>query len=350
MRIILTGGTGFVGAHCVRALLSEGHEVIMLVRDRTRVTRALEPLGVPLDRCAIVTGDLLDEAAVQRALSGADALLHAANVYSLKATDASIMHSVNVDATRWILRRAADQGLDPVVHVSSVAALLPSPLLTSQSPLGEPRGAYQRSKAAGEAIARELQDQGAPVVITAPASVFGPHDPHLGESAALVRNVLRGRLRVTMQGALAIVDVRDLADGHAQLFTAGAGPRRYLMAGHRVPFPELFRLLARVTGRRLPRMGLPGRVVAAGAKLGDVAHRRGIDLGFSSAGAWSLANLGEVDDRDTRQAVGVEWRSVTETLHDTTAWLHAEGWLTARHAGAAAAPWSTGGPRTPGPA
>jgi len=337
MRILVTGGTGFVGAHCVRALRAAGHEITLLVRDPARVDEALQPLGVATDHCAVVTGDVLDDAAVRRGLSGADALLHAANIYSLNAADGEVMQRVNGEGTRRVLRAAVDEGLDPVVHVSSIAALLPGERLTSRSPLGAPYGPYQTSKTAAEASARALQDEGAPVVITNPGSVFGPHDPHLGESAALVRDILRGKLRVVTRGALPVVDVRDLAAAHARLFTAGSGPRRYLMGGHLVPFPDLFRLLSQVTGRRLPRLRLPARTAFVAGRMGDVAQRCGVDLGFSSAGVWSLTNLHTFEDVDTRRELGVDWRPATNSLRDTVAWLHDQRKLSTRQAGLAGA-------------
>jgi dihydroflavonol-4-reductase len=77
MKVLVTGGTGFVGAHCVSALIAEGHDVAVLARDPARVAGALEPLGVRAGRCAVAPGDVLDAEAVRRALAGAEALLRA---------------------------------------------------------------------------------------------------------------------------------------------------------------------------------------------------------------------------------------------------------------------------------
>ena len=80
--------------------------------------------------------------------------------------------------------------------MSSNAALMPSNgrVLTPESPLGDPPGAYAQSKVAAERIARELQAEGAPVVIVNPVGLLGPHDPHLGDYTSVARDVLRGRL------------------------------------------------------------------------------------------------------------------------------------------------------------
>jgi dihydroflavonol-4-reductase len=343
MRILVTGGTGFVGAHCVRALLLAGHDVVLLVRDPARVPGALEPLGLGGDRCDVVAGDVLDEGAVHRALDDAEALLHAANVYSLNAKDAPVMQRVNIDGTRNVLRGAVERGLDPVVHVSSTVALLPSGYLTPESPVGTPHGSYAVSKAAAESVARQLQDEGAPVVITNPAGVYGPHQPHMGESATLVRDILRGRARLVIGGGIGIVDVRDLAVAHARLFAPGGGPRRYLMGGHWVSTADIFRTVAKVVGHRLPRVRTPTRLAFAAGRLAEVAQRRGIDPGFSSSEVWVAANHPEFDDHVTRDVLGVEWRPFEDTVRDTVAWLHEQGQVTSRQAGrAAGAGWSVG--------
>jgi dihydroflavonol-4-reductase len=345
MRIAVTGGTGFVGSHCVRALVDDDHEVRLLARDRARAEKALTPLGVDTDRCEVALGDVLDPASVASALDGADALLHAANVYSLNVRDAPVMRRVNVDGTRDVLTAAAERGLDPIVHVSSCAALLPSARLSSSSPVGDPYGPYSQTKAQAETIARELQDQGAPVVITNPGSVFGPHQPHLGESASLVRDMLRGTARLSVRGGIGIVDARDVATAHARLFATGE-PRRSLLAGRWTGFPDLFRHLEQVVGHRLPRVRLPTRVAFAAGKAADAAQRRGIDPGFSSEPVWIMREWRDHDDADARQALGVEWRPIEDTLRDMVAWLHEQGHVSRRQAGLAAdASWSPGGGR-----
>jgi NAD(P)-dependent dehydrogenase (short-subunit alcohol dehydrogenase family) len=140
MRVAVTGGTGFVGSHSVNALVEEGHEVTLLARDRDRAARALTSLGVASACYDVVLGD----------------------------RDAETMHRVNIDGTRAVLTAAAERGLAPIVHVSSCVALLPNDKLSLSTPVGEPHGPYARSKAQAETIARELQEQGVPVVITYP--------------------------------------------------------------------------------------------------------------------------------------------------------------------------------------
>jgi dihydroflavonol-4-reductase len=180
--VLVTGGTGYVGSHSIAALTRAGHRVRVLARSPEKVPAALGPLGVGAVEAAV--GDVTEPAAVERALEGCDAVLHAASVFSMDARRADEMNSVNVRGTDIVLGTAHRLGLDPIVYVSSEVALLPpadGEILTPDSPVKRPPGPYCRSKADSELVARKFQALGAPVVSVLPAGVWGPHDPHLGE-------------------------------------------------------------------------------------------------------------------------------------------------------------------------
>jgi dihydroflavonol-4-reductase len=203
MRILVTDGTGFVGCHTVAALREAGHEVRLLVRKPERLAPALEPVGVDPDRMDAVVGDVTDAALVREAVAGCNAVVHVAGVWSLDPRRAGEIQRVNAPGTENVLSAAAEAGLDPIVHVSSYSALLPRRSerpLDGGSPVGAPPGPYAASKAASEAVARGLQDEGAPVAITYPGMVWGPHDPHVGETSRLALQVLAGRLPLLLPG------------------------------------------------------------------------------------------------------------------------------------------------------
>src|SRR5262249_44442353 len=123
MLVLVTGGTGFVGSHSIAALVRAGHHVRVLARSPGRVSDALGPLGIGDVESA--SGDVTDPEAVERALEGCEAVVHAASVFSMDARKADEMNSVNVRGTEVVLGSAHRLGLDPIVHVSSELALLP---------------------------------------------------------------------------------------------------------------------------------------------------------------------------------------------------------------------------------
>jgi dihydroflavonol-4-reductase len=337
MRVLVSGGTGYVGSHTVAALRREGHHVRVLARAPERVARALEPLGVDAAEVEVAVGDVTDRASMDAAVDGADAMINAANVYSLDVRDAERMRHINHTGTEVALTAAVDRGLSPIVHVSSYVALLPSDVpLTSASPTGDPEGAYLVSKTEGERIAFGLRDDGAPIVVTNPGGVYGPYDPHNGESTRLVEDRLTGRTPLSAPGSVPVIDVRDLATAHARLVAFGADQPRFLMAGERLKLRERDAILRRVTGRRLPGLPVPRVSVPLAGRLADATQRRGLDLGFSSMATYVAMQEPPVDDHDTQEALGVEWRPHEETFADMVAWLHASGRIAAKHAGAAA--------------
>jgi dihydroflavonol-4-reductase len=338
MKVLVTGGTGFVGSHSVKALVDAGHELRLLVRSPDRLAPALEPLGVrDLEH---VVGDATDAESVRRAMDGCDAVVHAAAIFSYDARDARAMQQMNARATEVVLGAARAGGLDPIVHVSSYVALLPpAGVLDGDSPVGAPRGVYARSKAESEQMARQLQNEGAPVVITYPGMVWGPHDPHLGEAATFARSVLRGLVPMVPPGPLPIVDVRDVAAAHAAILTRGRGPGRYLLARDTASLGEMIDVIRKVTGRRLVRATAPARLVLGMTAAGDVVQRvLPFRLPFNFGGVWVATHGGPINASATERELGVRFRPMEDSIADMLRWLHQAGHLTDRQAGRAAAP------------
>jgi dihydroflavonol-4-reductase len=340
MRVLVTGGTGFVGCHTVAALAADGHQVRLLVRDPRRITPALGPLGIT--QVDAVVGDVTNLATVRQAMRGCQAVVHAACVYALDPRRAAVMAHTNPTGTDLVLGAAHRQGLDPIVYVSSVGVFWPTTTarLTAGSPLGAGVGPYTRSKLAAEEVARGYQQAGAPVVITYPAGVLGPHDPHLSDTVRAIRDLLRGRSPVLPRGRMTYVDVREVAALHAAVLRPGRGARRYLLASAAVPLVDLAGVLGELTGRRLPTTTAPDWLLQGGSRLMDRAQRLvSLRLPVSAEAVAATLSTGAdvvVDDTATRQELAVGRRELRQTLVDTVHWLAQQGHLTARQAGALA--------------
>lgn len=320
MKVLVTGGTGFVGSHSVAALVSRGHQVRLLVRSRNRVARSLSPLGVA--DAESVVGDVTAPRSVEEAMAGCDAVLHAAAVYSLDPRAASRMRETNVRGAETVLGAAVRMGLDPVVHVSSYAALLPSreAVLTTDSPVSRPHGTYSRSKAESEQVARRYQEQGAAVVIVYPGGVIGPDDPYLGDTNRLL--VESAKSGGTMRGGLPLVDVRDVAKVHAAVMEPGRGPRRYMITGHYIALPDLVAMLHEITGRHGRIVAVPTGMALAVGRVANLVQRFVPGrLPFTYEGAWVSALQPHCDDSGTAKELGIAPRDLRMTLADTVQWL-----------------------------
>ncbi|GAA3748511.1 NAD-dependent epimerase/dehydratase family protein [Salinactinospora qingdaonensis] len=343
MLVSVTGGTGFVGAHSVAALARAGHRVRLHVRDAANVERALAPLGVDsatVER--VVVGDVTDEMSVAKAVRGTDAVLHAAAVYSFDSRYHSAMRRTNQRGAEVVLSAARRTGADPIIHVSSVAAMLPCAgrVLHEHTPPGAAREPYMASKAAAERVARDHQRQGAPVVITYPPALLGPHDPNLGDQNARLRDALRGLVPMWPSGGFPIGDVRDTAALHAAVLTAPRdGTDRHFGPGRYLSTRAYVRLLREVTGRPLPAAVLPAAAMLPVGLLADRLQRFWPwHLPAEYGAIYTCACAARVADHAS--TLGLVSRPPAQTVADTVHWLYQQGHVSARRAGRAAVPSS----------
>ena len=328
MRVLITGGTGFVGVHTVDTLIDRGHEPRLLVRDPKRLHR---------NDVDYVVGDATDPDAVRKALDGMDAVIHAASVVSLNIRDADRVLGINERAAEIVLGQSVDRGLDPVVHVSSLSAVMPADpggVVTRDAPVSTAEGTYARSKAAAEQVARDLQAKGAPVVTIYPSMVLGPRDPNVGEGTGAYRNLLRGRTPAMPPGGLNIIDVRDVAAVLVAVLEPGQGARRYLVTGHHMTAAEAIEHLTHLTGRTIRMAWLPVGLVHAGGRLADAVQRRiPMRIPVSYEMVTSLTADPRCDDDVTREELGIEYRALDDTVADTVRWMVDEGLITKAQAG-----------------
>jgi nucleoside-diphosphate-sugar epimerase len=336
MKILVTGGTGFVGATAVAALVEAGHGVRILARDPAKVSPALrqhEP-GLP-DRIAVAVGDATDTRAVTAAVQGCDAVVHAAAVFTFDRARRGEVERINERAAEVVLRAAVAAGCDPVVHVSSTAALLRRAGDTAGLPLGDMTDQpYTASKIAAERIARGLQDAGAPVVCLYPGGVYGPRDHYLGENVGRLRWVARGLFPLWPPGGMHCVDVRDVAACIVAVLEPGRGPRRYVVPGHHVDGALLFGAVEQALGRRRPHVTIPRWLVGPSTAAVELSNRplpeRWHYPADREAGEF-VAVDNHFDDSPARRDLGVEPRDWAGTVADSLTWLVDAGHLPSRY-------------------
>jgi nucleoside-diphosphate-sugar epimerase len=181
MRLAITGGTGFVGAHLINVALDAGHSVAALTRREV----------APRDGLSWIPGDLQDRAALERLVDGADAVIHVAGVIS--GHNASAFELGNVAGTLAMLAAATAGGVRRFVHTSSLAAR-------------EPRlSLYGASKMKAEDL---VFGSGLDWAIVRPPAVYGPGDK---ETLELFRMAKLGVMLMPLRGHLSLIHVDDLA-------------------------------------------------------------------------------------------------------------------------------------------
>ncbi|MGP4058146.1 SDR family NAD(P)-dependent oxidoreductase [Mycobacterium sp. 4D054] len=329
MKVLVTGGTGFVGAWTAKAVQAAGHDVRFLVRNPDRLTTSAAKIGVDIGDH--VVGDIADAEATSAALDGCDAVIHCAAMVSTDPSRADEMLHTNLEGARNVLGGAVHAGIDPIVHVSSFTALFRPDLelLHADLPVVGGSDGYGRSKAAVEAYARGLQDGGAPVNITYPGMVLGPPaGDQFGEAAEGVEASVKMRGVPGRSAGWIVIDVRDLAELHVALLEAGRGPRRYMAGGQRVPVDKLASMIGTAAGHTLVVYPVPDVALRSAGRLLDIVGPfLPFETPINSAAMQYYTQMPESDDEPSRRDFGLTQREPAETIADTVEGLRQVGRL-----------------------
>jgi nucleoside-diphosphate-sugar epimerase len=335
VRVLLTGGTGFVGSWAVPALIRAGHGVRLLVRDPDKARLVLARRGVEPSQVELVRGDMLDVGVVCSAAAGCEATIHAAAAIGVtRGAHVSVLDQ-NVRGARTVVGAALRAGHDPVVHVSTVSVFVPpaGPLITVDSPLASPRTDYGRSKVGTEHDLRALQEQGAPITIVYPGGVIGPDPPSVDATVEGIMGAWVGGWPLT-PGGVGLLDVRDLADALVATLVPGGGPRRFLLGGHFHTWPALGDLIEGLTGVRARRIRFPRPALVAVATVLDTIRRvRPVAYPLTRDAADIMTTMVPTEDAPSLAALGVRLRPSAESLEDTMRSLARSGHLPPSHAG-----------------
>ncbi len=264
--VFLTGGTGFIGSHVLRALLDAGYPVRALVRPGT-------PFAPP-QGCTAVPGDVTRAGALVGAMTGSSALVHVAAAYSFAPRDRPVLPAVNIAGTRGILEAARLAGIERAVVTSSSSTVGPMrdrrPATEADWAPPQRHSAYHESKIEQEraALAARL-----PAVLVLPTAPVGPGDRRPTPTGAMIADFLRGRMRASLDGGLNLVAVEDVARAHVAAMERGRERERYLVGGENLDLVEVWRLLAAITGRPAPRFVIPYPVALAVGAADEIRCR-----------------------------------------------------------------------------
>ena len=240
MKILVTGGTGYLGRAVVSALAARGHELVIFSRSASRSGLP----GTPID------GDIRDARAVELAARGCDAISHSAALVSIWRRRAADFDDVNVGGLRNILAAAAALHTPRVLYTSSFVALPPagrSEPLTAND--------YQRTKVAADRVAGEAVSSGCPLVRVYPGVVYGPGSFTEGN---LVGRLIADHLRRRLPGLVgpeqpwSYAYVEDVAAGHCEALERGRAGGRYVLGGENAPQRRVFEIVQQLAGRRPP--------------------------------------------------------------------------------------------------
>ena len=288
-KVLVTGGSGFVGSRCILQLLQQGYEVRTTVRslDREKDVRAMLKEGgiEPANRLSFVAADLNLDTNWAEAARGCDFVLHVASPFppaSPKSEDEVIVPAR--DGALRVLRAARDEGVKRVVLTSSFAAIgyghapQTAPFdETSWTELSADLSAYVKSKTLAERAAWDFvgkEGRGLELSVINPVGIFGPVlGADYSTSIHIIRRLMEGAIPGCPRLYFGMVDVRDVADLHLRAMTnpAAKGERFLAVAGECISMFEVAKVLRRrmsAAAKRVPRLELPDwlvRILAFGS-------------------------------------------------------------------------------------
>jgi dihydroflavonol-4-reductase len=320
VKLLVTGGTGFLGTHLVPRLLEAGHEVRLIGRN---------PPSAPwMGRAEFMQGDLKDREAVRRALQGVEAVYHLAGLVSFQDKDARRMYELHVDATRELLRDVREAGVKRFILASTSGTIA----VSKEERIGTEeddypievvgRWPYYLSKIYEEKLTLEYcRKHSLPLVVLNPSLLMGPGDDRLSSTWTVVK-FLNRELPAMPGGGMSFVDVRDAAEAFVNALTRGELYGRHLM-GVNMSMGDFFDRLARLTGVPAPRLHLPKQMNVLGAKLLEQwAKFRGTTPSLDP----QEVDVGEhyfyLDASKAERELGFRARDPHQTLHDTVQYVY----------------------------
>jgi dihydroflavonol-4-reductase len=319
-RVLVTGGTGFIGQHLVSALATGGRQVRVL---------DVRPPTCALPQVEYVAGSVLDPELVDLALRDTDQVYHLAGLPGMWIPKKEDFHTVNCRGTEVVITAARRRGVARFLHCSTESILFrPS---RSRGDDGEPSllppqempGLYTRSKMLAEQFAAQAAASGFPLVIGTPTMPIGPHDHNLTPPTAMLRHFLNGRVQMYLDFVVNLVDVRDVAAGLILAMEHGQIGHRYILGGESISLKKILQLMAAISGRRYVSIPVPGRVAEwAGATLefisDHVTHR---PPSGTAEGVRIALRARELSIEKAQSELGYVPRPVEPALRDTIAYL-----------------------------
>jgi nucleoside-diphosphate-sugar epimerase len=285
--VLVTGGSGFIGSHCILQLLAAGHQVRTTVRSLRREdeVRALLKEGgaVPGNRLSLIAADLENDAGWPEALAGCDYVLHVASPFpaNIPKNEDELIVPARDGALR-VLRASRDAGVKRVVLTSSFAAIgygqkpqqAPFNETNWTDPNGEGVAPYVKSKTIAERAAWNfIEKEGGKLELSVvnPVAVFGPAlGSDYSTSVLLIQRLMDGTVPGNPQIFFGVVDVRDVADLHLRAMThpEAKGERFLAVAGDFMSILEIATVLRRrmgAAGKNVPTRQLPNWLVRVAA-------------------------------------------------------------------------------------
>ena len=320
-KILITGGTGFLGTHIVRQFLDAGEKNLKVMA--SRVPEWMKDAGVKA-----VEGSVTDRDDVAKACKNVSAIFHLAGKVSRDNDDAVAMNRIHLEGTRLLCEAATAAGVQTMILASSSGTIAVSEDETVfDETFPQPvdvfsRWAYYASKYYQERAALEnFNAEGQRLVILNPSLLLGPDDERLS-STKPVLDFLARKIPYSPSGGLNFVDARDAAAAFISALEKGRHQEKYLIGAANMTFPQFFGRLERLSGVAAPMLKVPRQLAMAGSSIISSLYK---NWGKTSPVAPNEVEQAEYfwyfDSSKAEEELGFAPRDPQETLQDTIGYL-----------------------------
>lgn len=321
-RIFITGSTGFIGRKLTMKLADEGHEVVALIRSKSKAK------DLQHERVSFVEGDLFAHEALENGMKGCDEVYHLAAFASVWAKD-DTFKTVNIDGTLNVLSAAKKEGVGKVVVTSTAGVIGPA----IDGPVNEdtPRQVdfftdYESTKYESELKIKECVANGQHVVIVNPTRVYGPGPLNVSNSVTkLVKQYIEGKWKFIPGDGLSTgnyVYVDDVINGHILAMKNGRAGERYLLGGDDATYFELFDTIAEIGGKKYKLYKMPLGVLLAFGKIQlFMAEKFGRQPMITPGWVRKYLYKWSVSSAKAQSELGYEVTSLKQGIQNTVDWL-----------------------------
>ncbi|MFK7947024.1 MAG: SDR family NAD(P)-dependent oxidoreductase [Saprospiraceae bacterium] len=318
MKILVTGGTGFLGSYLLRYLVKKGADI----RATRRTNSSMKLVENIKNKVEWVEADVLDVISLEDAMEGIDCIYHCAAIVSFDPKEAEMLHLINVEGTANVVNMALRTGVKRLLHVSSIAAIGRSKetpnvnenIMFVRNPMNTK---YAISKFQGEQEAWRGAAEGLEVVVVNPSVIIGSGFWDNGTNGFF--HQINNRLKFYPIGATGFVDVRDVAKAMIQIMDSNITDERYILNAENIPYQTFLNWIAENLEQPKPSIKvtkfiqeLAWRLAWIGSKLTGKKPFLTKESARSSGTTFRYEN-----DKFLNEFPNFEFRSMRKTTHET---------------------------------
>lgn len=326
MKALVTGANGFLGSWLTKRLLAEGYDVEALVRKNSDLSE-LQDVKVKY-----VYGDVTDVESLRTNFKNQDVIFHLAGVVAYKKSDRPLMDKVNVQGTANVVQVCEEQGVQKLLHLSSVVAIgaQTKPVAMTEdfkyniSHLN--LGYFETKHKAEEIVMAAAAAKKIHAVCVNPSTIYGFGDAKKGSRKTQVK-VAQGKFPFYTSGGVNVVGVEDVIDGILLALNKGKNAERYILASENMLIKELFEQIAHFANVKAPSIKMPDLALHAIGIIGDTMTAMGLKAGLSRENAYTATMYHWFDATKAKKELGFNPSPSALAIEKSVRWMKDNGYL-----------------------